>query len=233
VTERAGDREEPRVVVRDKRRIDPVSGAVRHVGGTGGATAPGPPAGAAQLGLEAELAAEMGAAAQVDAELDALRTQLEERTADVQRIKAEYDNYRRRVERDRAVAGEQAAARVFAGLLPALDDIGRARAHGDLDGPFRAVAEQLETTLVTLGLARYGTPGDAFDPTVHEALMHSYRSDVNGPTCVQVFRPGYLFAGKVLRPAQVAVAEPEEVPEPPDAISAQAAGAGPPGPPGV
>jgi molecular chaperone GrpE len=185
------------------------------------------------LGLEAELAAEMGAAAQVDAELDALRTQLEERTADVQRIKAEYDNYRRRVERDRAVAGEQAAARVFAGLLPALDDIGRARAHGDLDGPFRAVAEQLETTLVTLGLARYGTPGDAFDPTVHEALMHSYRSDVNGPTCVQVFRPGYLFAGKVLRPAQVAVAEPEEVPEPPDAISAQAAGAVPPGPPGV
>ena len=233
MTERAGDREEPRVVVRDKRRIDPVSGAVRHVGGTGGATAPGPPAGAAQLGLEAELAAEMGAAAQVDAELDALRTQLEERTADVQRIKAEYDNYRRRVERDRAVAGEQAVARVFAGLLPALDDIGRARAHGDLDGPFRAVAEQLETTLVTLGLARYGTPGDAFDPTVHEALMHSYRSDVNGPTCVQVFRPGYLFAGKVLRPAQVAVAEPEEAPEPPDAISAQAAGAGPPGPPGV
>ena len=107
----------------------------------------------------------MGAAAQVDADLDALRTQLEERTADVQRIKAEYDNYRRRVERDRAVAGEQATARVFAGLLPALDDIGRAREHGDLDGPFRAVAEQLETTLVTLG------PG----PLRHAAATRSTR----------------------------------------------------------
>jgi molecular chaperone GrpE len=150
----------------------------------------------------------------VDADLDALRHQLEERTADVQRIKAEYDNYRRRVERDRAVAGEQATARVFAGLLPALDDIGRARDHGDLDGPFRAVAEQLEATLVALGLSRYGDAGDAFDPAVHEALMHSFRNDLDGPTCVQVFRPGYQFAGKVLRPAQVAVGEPEESPEP-------------------
>jgi molecular chaperone GrpE len=218
VSEGAADRDEPRVVVRDKRRIDPVSGAVRDAGGGAGATAASAPPSSdstARTGLEAEFAADARAAAQVDADLDALRTQLVERTADVQRIKAEYDNYRRRVDRDRAVAGEQATARVFAGLLPALDDIGRAREHGDLDGPFRAVAEQLEATLVTLGLTRYGEPGDVFDPAVHEAMMHAYRNDVGGPTCVQVFRPGYLFAGKVLRPAQVAVAEPEEAPGPP------------------
>jgi molecular chaperone GrpE len=96
----------------------------------------------------------------------------------------------------------------MASLLSILDDIGRARDHGDLEGPFKAIAEALETRLEAAGLERYGARGDEFDPAVHEALMHSYRPDVTGPTCVDVFRAGYLHAGRVLRPAQVAVAEP-------------------------
>ncbi|HMA46184.1 MAG TPA: nucleotide exchange factor GrpE [Frankiaceae bacterium] len=180
--------EEPQVVVRDRRRIDPVSGEVRPGFDSPAATAapPGPPS----------------------RDDDELRRQVAERTADLQRRKAEYDNYRRRVERDRQVAAEQATARVLAGLLPTLDDIGRARDHGDLEGPFKAVADSLESTLDATGLERYGAPGDPFDPLVHDALMHSYRPDVAQPTCVEVLRAGYRYNGRVLRPAQVVVAEP-------------------------
>ena len=91
-----------------------------------------------------------------------------------------------------------------------LDDIGRARSHGDLTGPFRAIADQLEGTLNTLGLVSFGEPGDAFDPARHEALLHSYRDDLAVTTCVEVMRPGYEYAGRVLRAAQVAVGEPSE-----------------------
>lgn len=142
----------------------------------------------------------------------ALQDQLAERTADLQRLKAEFDNYRRRVDRDRALIAEQATAKVLSGLLGVLDDIGRARKHGDLTGPFRVVAETLETTLTSLGLETYGEPGEEFDPARHEALLHSYRDDVSSPTCVDVMRAGYVFSGRVLRPAQVAVAEPESAP---------------------
>ncbi len=190
------DGEEPRVVVRDRRRIDPESGEVR----ADAAAVPDAPAGAAPTGAPVQ---------EVDGELVAsLQHQIAERTADLQRLKAEFDNYRRRVERDRQQSGEQATAKLLASLLPALDDIGRARDHGDLEGPFKAIAEALEATLEAAGLERYGSPGDEFDPSVHEALMHSYRADVTGPTCVDVFRTGYSHAGRVLRPAQVAVAEP-------------------------
>ncbi|SNQ50221.1 Protein GrpE [Frankia canadensis] len=190
------DGEEPHVVVRDRRRIDPESGEVRPESASpAGAPAGSAPAGGPGQGADSELA-------------ESLRAQLVERTADLQRLKAEFDNYRRRVERDRQQIGEQATAKVLASLLSTLDDIGRARDHGDLEGPFKAIAEALETALEAAGLERYGAPGDEFDPSIHEALMHSYRSDVNGPTCVDVFRAGYLHAGRVLRPAQVSVAEP-------------------------
>jgi molecular chaperone GrpE len=188
--------EEPRVVVRDRRRIDPESGEVRP----DSASTPGTSAGAAPADSPGQ---------EADGELvESLRSQVRERTADLQRLKAEFDNYRRRVERDRQQIGEQATAKVLASLLATLDDIGRARDHGDLEGPFKAIAEALETALEAAGLERYGVPGDEFDPAVHEALMHSYRPDVSGPTCVDIFRAGYLHAGRVLRPAQVAVAEP-------------------------
>jgi molecular chaperone GrpE len=146
-------------------------------------------------------------AAQEPAEVAELKTALSERTADLQRLKAEYDNYRRRVERDRQAGAEQAAARVLGALLGTLDDIDRARQHDDLHGSFRAVAEGLESALTSVGLERYGKEGEPFDPQIHEALVHSHQPGLEGPTCVEIYRAGYRHAGRVLRPAQVVVAE--------------------------
>jgi molecular chaperone GrpE len=136
--------------------------------------------------------------------------QLAERTADLQRVTAEYANYRKRVERDRVAVREQALANVLYGLLPVLDDIGRAREHGELVGGFKSVAESLEAVMAKLGLDSFGDPGEPFDPKVHEALMHSYSPDVTEATCVQILQPGYRVGDRVLRPARVAVAEPGE-----------------------
>src|SRR5206468_8979343 len=113
------------------------------------------------------------AAERATAELEAAEQQLAERTADLQRVTAEYANYRKRVERDRAAVREQALANVLYGLVPVLDDIGRAREHGELAGGFKSVADSLETTVTKLGLERFGENGEPFDPKVHEALMHS------------------------------------------------------------
>jgi molecular chaperone GrpE len=145
-----------------------------------------------------------------------LADELAERTADLQRVTAEYANYRKRVERDRVAVREQALANVLAGLLPVLDDIGRAREHGELVGGFRSVAESLEAAVAKLGLDSFGAVGEPFDPNVHEALLHSYASDVTEPTCVQILLPGYRVGDRILRPARVAVAEPGDVPEPGD-----------------
>ncbi len=142
------------------------------------------------------------------AEAAALRTELDDRTRDLQRLTAEYANYRRRVERDRALVAEQATASVLAELLGVLDDLDRARDHGDLVGPFGAVAEQLVSVLTKLGLEPFGEPGDEFDPKRHEAVAHSLSSEVSEPTCVRVFRRGYRFGERLLRPALVAVADP-------------------------
>jgi len=136
--------------------------------------------------------------------------QLAERTADLQRLQAEYANYRKRVDRDRQAVREQALANVLSELLPALDDIGRARDHGELTGGFKSVAESLEAAVAKLGLISYGEDGDPFDPTVHEALMHSYSADVTEPTCVRILQPGYQVGDRILRPARVAVAEPDD-----------------------
>jgi molecular chaperone GrpE len=143
------------------------------------------------------------------AELAALRSELDERIGDLQRITAEYANYRKRVERDRNAVIEQAAGAVLAALLPVLDDLDRAREHGDLVGPFGAVAEQLATTTGKFGLTPFGEKGDPFDPTRHEAVAHQTSPDVTEPTCVDVMRRGYLLGERLLRPALVAVADPE------------------------
>lgn len=135
---------------------------------------------------------------------------LAERTADLQRLQAEYVNYRKRVERDRAAVREQSLASVLSELLPVLDDIGRAREHGELTGGFKSVAESLESTVTKLGLTTYGEAGEAFDPKVHEALMHAYSPDVTETTCVQILQPGYKVGERILRPARVAVAEPSD-----------------------
>ena len=133
---------------------------------------------------------------------------LAERTADLQRLQAEYANYRKRVERDRLAVREQALANVLNELLPVLDDIGRAREHGELTGGFKSVADSLEGIVVKLGLTAFGEAGDLFDPTLHEALMHSYSADVTEPTAVQILQPGYKVGERIIRPARVAVAEP-------------------------
>lgn len=178
--------EEP--VIRDKRRIDPATGEVRP-----GASAPVPDP------VEQELANI------VSSDIQSL---LDERTADLQRVQAEFTNYRRRVERDRQAVAEQALASVLIGLLPVLDDIDRARSHGEVEGGFKLVADGLETTLAKLGLQRFGEAGEPFDPTVHEAMTHALSPDVTEPTCAEIYQPGYRVGDRVLRPARVAVVDP-------------------------
>ncbi|MCX5342539.1 nucleotide exchange factor GrpE [Streptomyces sp. R-74717] len=143
------------------------------------------------------------------AQLDQVRTALNERTGDLQRLQAEYQNYRRRVERDRATVKEIAVAGLLSELLPVLDDVGRAREHGELVGGFKSVAESLETVVAKLGLQQFGKEGEPFDPTIHEALMHSYAPDVTETTCVAILQPGYRIGERTIRPARVAVAEPQ------------------------
>jgi molecular chaperone GrpE len=143
------------------------------------------------------------------AELQALRAELDERTRDLQRISAEYANYRKRVDRDRGLVAEQATGTVLSALLPVLDDLDRAREHGDLVGPFGAVAEQLTGSLAKFGLNAFGEKGDPFDPTRHEAVAHLTSAEVSEPTCIDVMRRGYLLGDRLLRPALVAVADPE------------------------
>ena len=129
---------------------------------------------------------------------------------DLQRVTAEYANYRKRVDRDRIAVLEAATAGLLDQLLPLLDDIGRAREHGDLTGGFKGVGEGLEQITERLGLERFGVDGEPFDPLVHEALMPAEPDPSSSvSTCAQVFQQGYrLRGGKVLRPARVSVSEP-------------------------
>ena len=177
-------------VIRDKRRIDPTTGELR----------PGAPEAPAPDPVEQELA---------DIVSSDIQSLLDERTADLQRVQAEFTNYRRRVERDRQAVAEQALASVLVGLLPVLDDIDRARSHGEVEGGFKLVADGLETTLAKLGLQRFGEAGEPFDPTVHEAMTHALSADVTEPTCAEIYQPGYRVGDRVLRPARVAVVDPE------------------------
>jgi molecular chaperone GrpE len=199
-----------RVVIRDRRKIDP-NGKAAEASVSEDKMAE-EPAGGAHRATESEEGAEAPAAASqpgLGAELEALRGELDERTRDLQRVTAEYANYRKRVDRDRGAAAEQTTGAVLSALLPVLDDIDRAREHGDLVGPFATVAEALTAATGKFGLVAFGEKGDPFDPTRHEAVAHQTSADVTEPTCVEVMRRGYTLGERLLRPALVAVADPE------------------------
>ena len=202
-------------VVRDKRRIDPDTGAAREPSEAPAAgAAPGMPGtpGAQPPRDPSDL---IGPSAQ-----EALLTEaLAERTADLQRLQAEYVNYKRRVDRDREASRELVIGSVLTELLGILDDVGRAREAGELEGAFKAVAESLERVTEKLGLVKFGEKGDTFDPRIHEALLHNYSDEVDGPTATMVMQPGYRLGERVLRAARVAVSEPTEQ-LPADAVKA-------------
>jgi molecular chaperone GrpE len=226
-------------VIRDNRRIDPVTGQARRgkhaasqPAGTIGAGRPGGPGSrhdkaAGQdastpadevtppQGVPAVPAAGGGAppAPAEPAQVGKLQSQLAERTADLQRLQAEYANYRKRVDRDRVTVREHAVTGTLLELLPVLDAIGQARDHGELSGGFKSVADSLQAVVGKLGLVSYGQRGDAFDPKIHEALTHTYSADVTEDTCVEIFQPGYKVGERILRPARVAVAAPVTGPD--------------------
>ena len=131
-------------------------------------------------------------------------------TADLQRLQAEYANYRKRVERDRAVSHELAIGAVLTELLATLDDIDRAADHNELSGGFKAVADQLAAITTRFGLEKYGTEGEPFDPQIHEALLHDTSADVGVASASKIVQPGYKYKERVLRPARVAVTDPAE-----------------------
>jgi molecular chaperone GrpE len=172
------------VVIRDNRKID-----------RGGVGTPAPPP------VESD---------DVPDEVKADALLLEERTRDLQRVQAEYANYRKRADRERLAAGDLAVSRVLADLLPVLDDLDRARAHGDLTGGLKAVADHLDSVFGKLGLVSFGEVGDPFDPEIHEAVMHGESDEVTEPTCTTVMRPGYKHIDRLLRPAMVGVSDPAQ-----------------------
>ncbi len=183
--ETARDPDEP-VTVTDKRRIDPQTGEVRE--GAPGPAHGGPAPGAfpGESPEEADKAAEL--------------------LADLQRVQADFANYRKRALRDQELAAERAKAVVIVGLLPVLDDLDRARSHGDLEsGPLRSVADKLAAALSGLGLTEFGAEGEEFDPALHEAVQHE--GDGSNPVIGHVMRKGYRFGEQILRHALVGVVD--------------------------
>ncbi|MGA8995185.1 MAG: nucleotide exchange factor GrpE, partial [Nocardioidaceae bacterium] len=130
-------------------------------------------------------------------------------TDDLKRLQAEYVNYKRRVDRDRELVKENATFAVLAGLLPVLDDLDRAREHGELEGGFKAVADALERTVAGQGLVKFGRRGDEFDPRFHEALMHSHSAEATSTTVQDIIAAGYQIGERVVRPARVTVVGPQ------------------------
>jgi molecular chaperone GrpE len=130
-------------------------------------------------------------------------------TADLQRLQAEYSNYRKRVERDRSLSHEIAVASVLTELLPILDDLDRAASHNELTGGFKAVADQLTAITQRVGLIRYGEAPTSFDPNIHDALLHETSSEVSETMVTAILQPGYKFKERILRPARVTVTDPE------------------------
>ena len=179
--------------VRDRRRIDPETYQVREPQET---AAPEP--------TPAETADDLGAS-----EVTELKAALAERTGDLQRLQAEYVNYKRRVDRDRDLARRAGIEGVLKDLLSVLDDLRSAREHGELTGAFKAVGDEVERITTKYGLTTFGAKGDPFDPHIHEALLHAHAEGIEGPTCVEILQPGYRVGDRILRPARVAVAEPE------------------------
>ncbi|WP_062200449.1 nucleotide exchange factor GrpE [Demequina salsinemoris] len=149
--------------------------------------------------------------AAADDALDAAQAKAAEHLADLQRLQAEYVNYRKRVDRDRELIATNATSKAVEALIPVLDDIAAAREHGDLaDGPFASIAEKLETTLGRLGWTSFGSIGEVFDPMHHEALLSQPSTDVTEPTIITVAQPGHRIGDRVIRPARVIVAQPED-----------------------
>lgn len=141
-----------------------------------------------------------------------LRRELDERTADLKRVKAEYDNYRKRVRRDRTAVREIAAANVLRQLLPVLDAVDRTCRHEPLTPGLKDIAHTLRTQLAELGLQAFGIQGDPFDPALHEALTHHLTHGSDHPVCTEVLRPGYRLGTHLLRPAHVTVTGPPPLP---------------------
>jgi len=176
-------REDEPVTVTDKRRVDPLTGQVREPSGPAPS---GPAPEAASAGGDADKVAEL--------------------TADLQRVQADFANYRKRALRDQQVAGERAKAAVVSQLLTVLDDLDRARSHGDLEsGPLKSVADKLTAAVAGLGLTAFGAEGDEFDPSLHEAVQHE--GEGSKPVLGTVMRQGYKLGDLVLRHALVGVVD--------------------------
>lgn len=201
--------------VRDRRRIDPETYEVREPQATAAPTTAGPEEAAS-------------AVSEAEAEVIQLKAAVAERTSDLQRLQAEYVNYKRRVDRDRDLARKVTIEGVLKDFLSVLDDVRSAREHEELNGGFKAVAEEIERVTSKYGLETFGKAGDPFNPHIHEALLHAHAKGIDGPTCVEILQPGYRIGDRILRPARVAVAEPE--PDAPTAVaeSAEAAQQGSP-----
>jgi molecular chaperone GrpE len=174
--------------------------------GTTDQAEPGTPTGAAGE-HEEDMAADSPTSLLAD--LAEARQALAERTTDLQRLQAEYLNYKRRVDRDRELIRQNATFQVVSSLLPVLDDIDRARDHGELEGGFKAVADSLERAIAGLGLEKFGAAGEPFDPQLHEALMHAHSPEVTTTTCQTIVQAGYRIGERVVRPARVTVVDPE------------------------
>jgi molecular chaperone GrpE len=165
---------------------------------------------AAEMANETEVEVEGNA---IEGELATLAMQLTERTADLQRVQAEYLNYKRRVDRDRELVKQNATYAALVPIIDVMDTVDRAREHGELEGGFKAVAEQLERILAGVGLVKFGAVGDPFDPTIHEALSHIGEDpDVTVTTCKVIAKAGYRIGDRVVRAAQVLVVDPVSEP---------------------
>lgn len=197
MTRESSEPEEPPIRIKDSRKIDPVTGKVRNPAGGSDS-----PAGDLADAPATDPEGGLGGAPEETAQL------LEERTRDLQRVSAEYANYRKRADRERLAAGELAVGRTLQELLPVLDDLDRANAHGDLTGGLKAIADKLTAAFDKLGLVSFGEVGDEFDPSLHEAVLHEESDSVSVPTCTTVMRVGYRHGERLLRAAMVGVTDP-------------------------
>lgn len=222
-------------VVRDRRKIDPDTGEARSDADSAGvgsadagvADAVGSKSAKGAAGSKAHHSADgathnADAASDEDVKLtdeellallevaDSPKEVVSEHLDDLKRVQAEYANYRKRVERDRFLARELAVAEVMTGILPVLDDLDLAQAHGDLEGgPLELVAQKIRTSFERYGLARVGAVGEVFDPKLHEAIAQLPSKDATEQTIADVVLPGYQLGDRLLRAAKVAVTVPE------------------------
>ncbi|RZT89121.1 molecular chaperone GrpE [Pseudonocardia sediminis] len=205
-----GKQQDEPVTIRDRRRVDPVTGEARPDGAGDGVTA--------EAGSETAPGPAAGPGDGADPEVEKLTAEVAERTADLQRVSAEYANYRRRTDRDRESTQLSAKVSFVSDLLTVLDDFERAEQHGDLTGAFKSAADKVVGVVNKLGLEPFGIEGELFDPAIHEAVQHE-PAEASGPTVTvltAVLRRGYRISDRVLRPAMVTVqdrAENEVAPE--------------------